>query len=515
MADLYRQSAGGFEMRIFKRRPLSRVPWGLGVLALLSALTLHGLPAFANGHKSITNYSLDRENQRIDVPIVLHKSETVRTDFPFGDALVGNPEIADVVPLTNQSIYILGKKVGVTRLSLLDSRKQVLGVVDIEVTYDLDIIRRQLKSSPAFAQIKVSSVNGKLFVFGVAPDAVAMQRVLSIAEQLAAKDVTNGMTVASPQQVMLEVRFIEATRNLARGLGTSWATAGKLGATTNNPSIQSGGVTDTGNGVFSNNTTFSSASGLASNLIPFGTFAGRVFGGVVKADLVVSALEQQGLARRLAEPNLIALSGDTASFLAGGEFPFPVGVNAFNQVSLEFKKYGVGLAFTPTVLSNGQINLKIVPEVSELDSTNVVTIAQYQIPSLTVRRASTTIELRDGQTFMMAGMLQGSHIANTQGLPWVGEVPVLGALFRSQSFQKNETDLVILVTPRLIRPIVPGDKVATPFENRKPADDAEFFLLGKQEVQVSKPKFVGGHIIDYAPGGSAIAPGVSAIPANK
>ncbi len=481
--------------------------WGLLPVAVLAAGLCTDRPACANGHgKTITNYYLDRDSQRIDVPVVLHKSETVRTDYPFGDALVGDPEIADVVPLTNQSIYILGKKIGVTRLSLLDTKKQVLGVVDIEVTYDLDILRRSMKGNSAYSKIRLSSVNGKVLISGVAPDAVVMQRVMTLAEQLAPHDVTNGMTVAAPQQVMLEVRFIEATRDLNRGLGVNWSTSGRMGATTGNANIQSGNIQDTGNGVFTNNTIFNSASGLASNLIPFGTFGGQVLGGTVKADAYVSALEEKGLARKLAEPNLIALSGDTASFLAGGEFPFPTGVNAFNQVTVEFKKYGVGLAFTPTVLSDGQINLKIEPEVSELDTTNTVSIGAYQIPSLSVRRASTTIELRDGQSFMMAGLLQGSHLADTQQLPWVGDVPVLGTLFRSQSFQKSETDLVIIVTPRLIQPKGPGQKLATPLDNRKPANDGEFFLLGAQEVEVSKPKSVGGDIIDYKPGQAISTP---------
>src|SRR5579883_2053873 len=198
--------------------------------------------------RPMANYYLDRLTQRIEVPVVLNKSETVRVDYPFGDVLVGNPEIADVVPLTNQSVYILGKKVGVTRLSLLDSRKQVLGVVDIEVTYDLDLIRRHLHANAAFAKIEVFSVNGKVLITGVAPDAVAMQRVLMLAEQLAPHDVTNGMTVAAPQQVMLEVRFIEATRNLDRALGVNWLTAGKVGGVTGNANVASGGFADTGNG---------------------------------------------------------------------------------------------------------------------------------------------------------------------------------------------------------------------------------------------------------------------------
>ena len=476
-----------------------RIRWLSYSFILLAISLAPASPVFANGNgKSLNSYYLDQTSQRIEVPVVLHKSETVRVDFAFGDALVGDPEIADVVPLTNQSIYILGKKVGVTRLSLLDAKKQILGVVDIEVTYDLDILRRSLKGNANFSKIHVSSVNGKVLLTGVAPDAVVLQQVLTLAEQLAPKDVTNGMTVAAPQQVMLEVRFVEADRNLNRGIGVNWAVGGKVGATTGNPNITSGGISDTGNGNFANTTVFN-IQGLAQNLIPYGSIAGRVLNGPVSADVFVNALEEKGLARRLAEPNLIALSGDTASFLAGGEFPFPSSVSNNGQVSVEFKKFGVGLAFTPTVLSDGQINLKIDPEVSELDPANSVTMYGTTIPGLNVRRATTTVELRDGQTFMIAGLLQGENNSDTQGLPWVGNVPVLGTLFRSEAYKKQETDLVILVTPRLIRPMVPGDKIATPFDNRRPASDAEFFLGGQQEVQVSHPKFVGGQIIDYTP----------------
>jgi pilus assembly protein CpaC len=486
-------------MNFLGGRAAPRIRWLLPFLALVAMCASVDRQAFANGKSTLSNYYLDRQIQRIEVPVILHKSETVRVDYPFGDALVGDPEIADVIPLTNQSIYILGKKVGVTRLSLLDSRKQVMGVVDVEVTYDLDLIRRHLEGNSKLSKIRVTSVNGKVLITGLAPDAVAMQRIMTLAEQLAPHDVTNGMTVAAPQQVMLEVRFIEASRNLDRSLGVNYATQGKVGGVTGNGNVASGGFTDNGNGSFSNNTLFSLVSSLPGNLTPFGTFAGRILNGGMKVDAFVSALEEKGLARRLAEPNLIALSGDTASFLAGGEFPFPVSVNSLNQISVEFKKYGVGLAFTPTVLSEGQINLKIEPEVSELDPANTVSIGNYQIPSLTVRRASTTVELRDGQSFAIAGLLQGSHVADTQQLPWVGDVPVLGTLFRSQSFQKKETDLVIIVTPRLVQPRVPGEKLATPFDNRKPANDGEFFLDGRHEVEVSKPKFVGGHIIDYTP----------------
>ncbi len=218
-----------------------RLRWLFPTVALLTTFLAAPPPILANGSgKSLTSYHLDRASQRIEVQVVLHKSETVSAEFPFGDALVGDPEIADVVPLTNQSIYILGKKVGVTRLSLLDPKKQVLGVVDIEVTYDLDILRRRLQGNSNFSKIHVSSVNGKVLLTGVAPDAVVMQQVLTLAEQLAPKDVTNGMTVASPQQVMLEVRFVEASRSLDRGVGVNWAAGGKVGGVTGNGNIVGG-----------------------------------------------------------------------------------------------------------------------------------------------------------------------------------------------------------------------------------------------------------------------------------
>lgn len=474
-------------------------------LIILPAIVLASIAI--NPHSSLAQtkkkpvhiYHLDIQNDRIDVRITLHKSETVKVAYPFSEALVSNSDIADVVPLTNQSINILAKKIGITRLSLLDNKKQVLGIVDIQVTHDVDALRQVLRESPEYDHIRITSVNGRLMLSGVANNAVVMQRVVALAEQFAPGEVTNAISVAAPQQVMLEVRFVEATRTNARGLAVNWSVAGKLGGVTGNENVQPGtGFADNGNGTFSNNAVFNLASGLASNAVPFGSLAGRVLDAGVKADVLVSALEQKGLARRLAEPNLVALSGDTASFLAGGEFPFPVaGQN--NTVTTEFKKFGIGLAFTPTVLASRQINLKIEPEVSEIDNSNGVTINGVSVPGLSVRRASTTVELRDGQSFAIAGLLQGSHVANKRELPWIGDVPILGALFRSASFQKQETDLVIIVTPRLIRPAVPGQRFATPLDTKKPANDPEYFLEGKQEVDVKKPVPLTGHILDYSP----------------
>ena len=482
------------------------VGWGLlyvlaGVVATFVQLADPGV-AFAKGKdkKRDNVYHLDVTHERIDVQVVLNKSENVKVAYPFSEALVGNQEVADVVPLTNETINILGKKIGVTRLSLLDNSKHVIGIVDIQVTHDVEALREFLRESDEYRGIKVTSVNGKILLTGIAPNAVVMTRVVSLAEQFAPGEVTNAMSVAAPQQVMLEVRFIEAQRTAIRGLGVSWAMGGtKIGGVTNNGNITGGGISDNGNGTFTNNSAFNLAGGLGSaSAVPFGTLAGRVLNGGVKADVFVSALEQQGLARKLAEPNLVALSGDTASFLAGGEYPFPV-AGANNTITTEFKKYGIGLAFTPTVLANRQINLKIEPEVSEIDTSSSVMVNGVQVPGLTVRRASTTVELRDGQSFAIAGLLQGSHISNKQGLPWIDDVEVLGSLFRSASFQKNETDLVIIVTPRLVKPRRPGDKMATPLDDKAPANDAEFFGAGKMEVKAQPTPPAEGYILDYKP----------------
>ena len=189
------------------------------------------------------------------------------------------------------------------------------------------------------------------------------------------------------------------------------------------------------------------------------------------------------------------MSGDTASFLAGGEFPFPAS-SKDGEIEVTFKKFGIGLSFTPTVLADGQVNLKIEPEVSDLDPTNFVKVNGVEIPTLIVRRASTTVELRDGQSFAIAGLLQSNHTKNQRQLPWLGDVPILGALLRSAAWQKKETDLVIIVTPRLVKPRAPGQKIATPLDKTLPTNDKEFFLGGRQEVNVGKPRRLTGHIIE-------------------
>jgi pilus assembly protein CpaC len=228
-----------------------------------------------------------------------------------------------------------------------------------------------------------------------------------------------------------------------------------------------------------------------------------LIGGKNSLDVSLNALEQKGLARSLAEPNLVALSGETASFLAGGEIPIPAAAS-LGTISFNYQSYGVGLSFTPTVLRDGLINLVIKPEVSEIDSSTTVTVAGTSVPGLITRKASTTIELRDGQSFMLGGLLQNTSNSVQAQLPWVGDVPVLGALFRSAEYQKNETDLVIVVTPHIVKPLKPTEVVHTPLDNTLPANDIDFFLMGQPEVSPALARLaVGslyrpyvGHILD-------------------
>jgi len=218
---------------------------------------------------------------------------------------------------------------------------------------------------------------------------------------------------------------------------------------------------------------------------PFGVAIANLVNGGTTVDVMISALETKDLIRSLAEPDLIALSGDTASFLAGGEFPFPTvqpgSTGTAPVVTTQFKPFGVELSFTPTVLSNGIINLRLVPSVSQLNFAQAVQVSGTLVPSLTKREARTTIELRDGQSFAIAGLLQAQNKGNISQIPWLGSVPVLGALFRSTGYQQNETDLVIIVTPHLVRPAAPGQQLASPLDSRLPGNDVDVFLNGQFE----------------------------------
>ncbi len=421
--------------------------------------------------------------------VVVKKSQVVRLDHPYTTALIAETEIADVVPLSDRAIYVLGKKIGATRLTVVGEDQKILKIVEVDVTPDVEDLAAKIAENVADADIRVSAVNGGIILSGVVLAAPDIERAVAIAQRYAPPEIiTNAVAVASPQQVMLEVRFVEASRTAARELGFSSRIRGPSAAA------------DTGGQFLDPGVGPLVTAAMLSGAAPFGSMLARVLDGGTNVDLLLRALEERSLARRLAEPNLTTTSGDTASFLAGGEFPFPVS-SSDNRITIEFKQFGVALAFTPTVLSGSLINLKIAPEVSDIDPTNTVELNNIRIPGLVVRRANTTVELRDGQSLAIAGLLQHSHSKNQAQLPWIGQVPVLGALFRSAEYQKQETDLVIIVTPRLVKPKRPGERLETPLDGPVASNDVDFFANGRAEIPKAGEKrhrnpTLAGHIID-------------------
>jgi pilus assembly protein CpaC len=489
---------------------------GVAVLMMEPALPLGFGVAMAQRMVQI-----NAANKTALLTVAVGKTEDVRTDASFVDLVVGDPEIADVAPLTDRSLSILGRKSGTTRVTAYGENKKLVGVFDIEVTQDTSQISAAIARRFPHEKIKVSSVNGRLLLSGTVSDAATVDKVMTLARQFGS-EVINSMSVMSPQQVMLEVRFIEVNRKAGREFGVQWnafsnngkflgnignrVDANQLPITNGSTFMQPNASLPTAGGknIGAGDLPISPivAAGVLSGTAPFGFMIGKLIANGLSADVLINALEQKGMARSLAEPNLVALSGDTASFLAGGEFPVPV-PGSLGTVSIEYKRYGVGLAFTPTVLSDGLVNLKIEPEVSQLDMSNPVQVAGISVPPLIVRRASTTVELRDGQSFVIGGLLQSQGEAATQQLPWLGDIPVLGALFSSRSYQKRETDLAIIVTPRLVRPARPGDVIKTPLDNSLPPNDADLFLLGKTEIprkvaklEAGTQRVMTGHMLD-------------------
>jgi pilus assembly protein CpaC len=542
----------------------------VSMVALGAALTMFNPvdPATAQDRRSSPTGSVfvteAAEVQRVKV--TLNKSRTFRVDTPFATIVAGSADIVDVKSLSDQLIYIQGKQTGTTNVILLDASLKQIGIIDVEVTIDTSNLQQNIRASTGTNGIRVSSSEGQVVLSGTASDAIAAERAMAIASGTIPKGgvIVNAMSVAAPQQVMLEVRFLEVNRNAGRELGVNWAASiggrqiintgrgsasrnPNLGVTTRTQSSSASINNTTTNGVpenVVNNQVSDSATTTSGNrevAIPLLSTAGTLVGGSLggpfgailanvvsnggtNVDVLVTALEEKGVVRRLAEPNLVALSGDAARFLAGGEFPVPVGVDNSNQIRIEFKKFGVELAFVPTVLSRGTINLRVEPSVSELDFTNAVTLSGVQIPALTARNARTTVELRDGQSFAVAGLLQTRNRQQVAQLPWIGSVPVLGALFRSSSFQQEETDLVIIVTPRLVAPAIPGQKLASPLDARLPPNDVDFFVNGQMEVRKRYNDYVNsggelkgpyGHIIAPEARARVTAPAVSGQPALK
>ena len=426
-----------------------------------------------------------------ELAVPVGKSQVVRSDRPFAKALIGNPDVADVLPLTDQSLYVLGKKAGTTSLTLYDRRSNLIAVMDVAVGPDVMSLKRQLSELMPDNQVGARISNDSVVLEGIVSSSVAADRAVQLAETYAPGKVVNLLSVGSAQQVMLEVRFSEVKRSALKQFGFGGFVSG--GGDNGFGGAIGGGAGAIGSG----------PPTLGAIADSFGILrrSFNVFGVNINAQL--DALERRGVVTTLAEPTLVALSGQTASFLAGGEFPIPILSNSGGggddddddiggRVTVEFKPFGVSLAFTPTVLADGVINLLVAPEVSSIDPSASIIINNLRIPGLQTRRAKTVVELRDGESFAMAGLLRRDFQDTVRQFPVLGSIPIIGTLFRSTGFQREETELVIIVTPRLVAPVRAGG-LKVPTDRVRPPAEADLFVLGRTDTGVGPAPEFGIH----------------------
>ena len=436
----------------------------LAAMSLAASIAASGLAATATAAAANDVIHIS-STKNTSIRIAKGKPRTIKTNVPFYEIVIGDPEVANVNPLTDDLFYVLGNNLGTTGIALFDENKQLVGTIDVEVTLDTDRLASTIRNSvPGGEDIKVSSANGRVVLSGSANDQVAADKASKIATNFSGEEeVINSVNISSSQQVQLNVRFVEINRQVGQELGTT-IDAKYLG--------HDGGIS------FNSNPSASSGARGRYHRQALLTNGWTI-------DVVIKALEDRGVARRLAEPNLIARSGQKASFLAGGEVPIPVSGDE-GQITVEYKKFGVGLEFTPTVLADGLIALEIAPEVSSVDRSATVDIGNgITVPSFVVRRAQTSIDLKNGQSFMMAGLLQTENNMINQSIPGLGRLPMLGPLFSSKAYQRRETDLVIIVTPYLVKPIDPSKRPGVPTDATLPASPVEYFLGNKEEIRVS------------------------------
>lgn len=425
-----------------------------------------------------------------ELVVAINKSRIITTSRPFREVSVGNSDIADIVPLTRSRFYVLGKKVGSTNIVLTDASGQVIDVIDIAVGHDLEGLKRKIFEIAPEAKVEVRSAQDSIVLSGSAGDSEKAGAIAALAERFAPGRVNNMIGVQGSQQVMLQVRFAEIQRSALKDIGSNLEVRDLDG------SGGTGLLASSLNPTHPRFPEFSAAT--ADGINPLTFFSGGAT--LVKAgDIALSAafdvLEQKGLVRTLAEPNMVALSGDTASFLAGGEFPIPVaqsrtGDDGVNAITVEFKEFGVGLSFTPTVTSADSINLELRAEVSAVDPTISITLGSIEIPGLKVRRTNTTVELKDGQSFAIAGLIEDNLEEQVRQVPGLGSLPIIGALARSSSFERRETELVVLITARLVKPVSRA-RLEAPTDHIVPPNEFDFFLLGKTGALSSNAKLGG------------------------
>jgi len=402
------------------------------------------------------------------IDIISGKSIVMKTEINVKRISIGSPEIADFILLSPKEIYIKGLAAGLTNMILWQDGK-ITSIYDIEVKYDISRLKEKLyQFLPDEKEIQILSTNDSLTLSGRVSSAVNLSKALTLAESYApAGKVKNLMTVGGTHQVMLEVKIAEMSRSVGRNLGIDLENISHIG--------------DVAVQLLSNFGVGATTTGGPTLGLGYNTW-----------DTMLNALKANGQVKVLAKPNLITLSGQTASFLAGGEYPIPVSDE--DGLTIEYKDYGVGLSFTPNVLSPDKINIKVDTSVSELLPTATLTNQNFVAPGLSTRRTATTIELADGQSFVIAGLLSESITESVKKFPFLGDIPILGILFRSSSFQKNETELVIIVTPRLVKPI---DKETLPVPTdfyEEPSDTEFYFDMKRSSKKSSKEEPVDGNM---------------------
>ena len=449
-----------------KRTSLSRSLIG-SALAAVIALGLASTataPAAAQGRTAQPTES---------VAISAGTGRLIRLESNMSDLFIANPAVADVQVRSANQLYIFGKAAGETTVYATNSAGRVVYSATVRVGNNIGSIGEMLSLAMPQSQIQVTPMNGVVLLTGTVADPADVEDATRLVQGFVGEgtDVVSRLRTATPLQVMLQVKIAEVSRSLTKEIGVNLTNRDSSGGST-------GFVFGRGRQVGEFNSgggfTFAQPSGISSAGVRLTDFLGSGLDIAGALDLH----EQSGLVTTLAEPTLVALSGETASFLAGGEFPIPT-AQGINGTSVEFKEYGVSLAFTPTVLEGGRISMRVRPEVSEISALNAVRMNGFEIPSLTTRRTETTVELGSGQSFMISGLLSNNNNNSVEKTPFLGSLPILGALFRSNGFRRNQTELVVVVTPYLVKP-VSASQITLPTDGFRSANDADRLLLDKQ-----------------------------------
>lgn len=400
-------------------------------------------------------------SQALEVP--MNRAVVLESDVPFAELSIANPGIADISTLSDRSIYVLGKTPGRTTLTLLSAEGELITNVEVQVTTDVAEFKERLNQILPGEKIEVRTANDGIVLSGTVSSSAKLSRALDLAERYAPDRVSNLMTVGGTQQVMLKVRFAEMQRSVAKNLSASLGIAGT------NDAVETGGWLTDGNspGRFPVSATNPNAQGLG--VLGFTT-------GSLQIGILLEALETKGVVRTLAEPNLTALSGQEATFLAGGEYPVPVADDG--SIAIEYKPFGVEMKFQPTVVDGDLINLQIAAAVSSIDGSITTEANGVTLNAFKRRETTTTVEMRDGESFAIAGLLQDDFRDLNGQVPWLGDIPVLGALFRSAEYQRQQSELVIIVTPHLVSP-TRGEALALPTDRVRLPTERELFLFGE------------------------------------